>query len=104
MSVCSNSTKPEQNRELSNARVKKWMETHPEEAKEQSRVRAAKWRELNPEKSKEVQARFREKRDSNPEMRKKRIQYMKEYREKHRDEQNAKKREKRALAKEQTVS
>ena len=93
------STTPEQNRKLSDARVKKWKENHPEEAKEQARIQAAKWRELNPEKFKEIQARFREKRDNDPEMREKRNQYMIEYREKHREEQNAKKREKRALAK-----
>jgi hypothetical protein len=97
------STTPEQNRELSNARVRKWVENHPEEAKEQSRIRAAKWRELNPEKVKEVQAKSRAKRDSDPKKREERLQYMKEYRESHREEQNAKKREKRALAKAQTT-
>lgn len=97
------STTPEKERELSNARVRKWIENHPEEAKEQSRIRAAKWRELNPEKFKEVQARSRAKRDSDPKKREERLQYMKEYREAHREEQNAKKREKRALAKAQTT-
>jgi len=97
------STTSEQNRELSNARVRKWVENHPEEAKEQSRIRAAKWRELNPEKVKEVQAKSRAKRDSDPKKREERLQYMKEYRESHREEQNAKKREKRALAKAQTT-
>lgn len=91
------STTPEIKRALSNARVRKWVENHPEEAKEQGRIRAARWREKHPEKAKEVQRRSNEKRKDNPA----RIEYNKEYTEKNRDELNRKKREKRALLKEQ---
>lgn len=91
------STTPERERELSNARVKKWVENHPEEAKEQSRIRATKWRKNNPENFKAALARWREKTKNDPA----RIQYNKDYREKNRDELNRKKREKRALLKAQ---
>lgn len=93
------STTPEREREMSNARVRKWVENHPEEAKEQSRIKAARWRENNPEEWKAVQARHREKRKNDPV----RIQYNKEYAEKNRDELNRKKREKRALKNLETI-
>jgi len=89
------STTPERERELSNARVKKWVENHPEEAKEQSRIRATRWRKNNPENFKAALARWREKTKNDPA----RNQYNKEYREKNREELNRKKREKRALLK-----
>jgi hypothetical protein len=89
------STTPERKRELSNARVKKWVENNPEKAKESARIRAAKWRENNSEKAKEVQQRNNEKRKNDPA----RIQYNQKYREKNRDELNRKKREKRAAEK-----
>ena len=91
------STTPEREKQLSNARVRKWVETHPEEAKEQARIRAARWREKHPEKAKEVQQNNNEKRKNDPT----RIQYNKEYYAQNRDELNRKKREKRALLKAQ---
>jgi len=89
------STTPERERELSNARVKKWVENHPEEARESACIRARRWRENHPEEWKQVQARHREKNKDDPV----RIQKRKEYAEKNRDELNRKKREKRALLK-----
>jgi hypothetical protein len=89
------STTPERERELSNARVRKWVENHPDEARDQNRIKSARWRENNPEKVKEVQERYNEKRKSDP----KRKEYNKEYYEKNREELNRKKREKRALEK-----
>lgn len=91
------STTPEREKELSNARYRKWVENHPEEAREQARIRAARWRENHPEKAKEVQQRHNEKRKND----RARIQYNKEYYEKNREELNRKKREKRALLKAQ---
>jgi predicted GIY-YIG superfamily endonuclease len=38
------STTPERERELSNSRVKKWVERNPEKAREESRIRTARWR------------------------------------------------------------
>lgn len=92
------STTPERERELSNARVIKWEANHPEEARQSACIRSERWRKNHPEQWKEVQKASREKRKKDPA----RIQYNLEYYEKNRDELNRKKREKRALVKEQT--
>jgi predicted GIY-YIG superfamily endonuclease len=97
------STTPELMKKLSNARVQKWVDAHPDEAKEQSRIRAARWRENNPDKAKDVQKRFRDKQKTDPIKSQQINDYNKEYYEKNREELNRKKREKRALAKEQSM-
>jgi predicted GIY-YIG superfamily endonuclease len=56
------STTPERERELSNARVRKWVENNPEKAKEQNRIKSKRWRDNNPERYKEVQQKNNEKR------------------------------------------
>jgi hypothetical protein len=89
------STTPERERELSNARVEKWVKNHPEEAKENARIRAERWRKKHPEKAKEVQQKNNEKRKNDPE----RIAYNIEYYKENKEELNRKKREKRALSK-----
>jgi hypothetical protein len=91
------STTPQREKELSNARVRKWVENHPDEAKEQARIRTARWREKHPEKAKEVQQKNREKKKDNPNY----LQARKEYYEANKDEINRKKRERRALLKSQ---